>query len=85
MLIEDGRGAAALIEARRHERGIGVAELTRRIGVDGKRLWYVLRGQREMRVDEFVKLCAFFNMGLGCFIDRSTVERLRSMQSFRDI
>ena len=43
MLIEDSRDAAALIEARRHERGIGVAELARRIGVDGKRLWYVSR------------------------------------------
>ncbi len=82
MLIEDSRDAAALIEARRHERGIGVAELARRIGVDGKKLWYVLHGQREMRVDEFVRLCAFFNMGLGCFIDGSTVERLRTSQPF---
>ena len=82
MLIEDSRDAAALIEARRHERGIGVAELSRRIGMNGKRLWYVLHGQRGLRVDEFVKVCAFFYMGLGCFIDGSTVERLRTSQPF---
>lgn len=65
MLMADGRKAALLIESKRQERGIGVAELARRIGVDGKRLWYVLHGQREMRVEELIKLCAFFNLGLG--------------------
>ena len=74
----------AAIEAARAERGISVAELARRIGVDRKRLWYVLNGQREMRVDEFIKLCAFFNLGLGCFIDRATVEDLRSPQPHRE-
>ena len=84
MLMADGRKAALLIESKRQERGIGVAELAHRIGVDGKRLWYVLHGQREMRVEEFIKLCAFFNLGLGCFMDRATVERLRSSQPFRE-
>lgn len=42
---------------KRQERGISIAELARRIGIDKKRLWYVLNGQREMRVDEFLKLC----------------------------
>lgn len=74
----------AIIEITREDRGIGVAELARRIGIDGKRLWYVLHGQREMRVEEFIKLCAFFNLGLGCFIDKATVERLRSSQPFRE-
>lgn len=68
----------AAIEAARAERGISVAELARRIGVDRKRLWYVLNGQREMRVDEFIRLCVFFDLGLGRFIDRATVEDLRS-------
>ncbi len=72
------------IELKRKDRGISVAELARRIGMDGKRLWYVLHGQREMRVEEFIKLCAFFDLGLGCFIDRATVERLRSSQPFRE-
>lgn len=72
------------MDSARQLRGISCAELARRSGVDGKRLWYVLHGQREMRVDEFVKLCAFFNLGLGCFIDRATVERLRSSQPFHE-
>ena len=75
--------ARGIIEKAREDRGISIAELARRIGVNGKRLWYVLNGQREMRVDEFVKLCAFFNLGMGRFIDRATVERLRSSCSYR--
>lgn len=75
--------ARGIIEKAREDRGISIAELARRIGVDGKRLWYVLNGQREMRVDEFIKLCAFFDLGLGRFIDRATVERLRSPCPYR--
>ena len=52
------------MDSARQLRGISCAERARRIGVDGKRLWCVLHGQREMRVDEFVKLCAFFNLSL---------------------
>lgn len=74
----------AAFETARAERGISVAELARRIGVDRKRLWYVLNGQREMRVDEFIRLCAFFGLGLGCFIDRATVEDLRSPHPHRE-
>lgn len=73
-----------VIEESRALRGISVAELARRIGVDRKRLWYVLNGQREMRVDEFIRLCAFFDLGLGCFIDRATVEDLRSPHPRRE-
>lgn len=62
MPIAGSREVAALIESKRRGRGISVTELARRIGVDGKRLWYVLHGQREMRVDELVKLCAFFDL-----------------------
>lgn len=72
-----------IIEDARIARGISVAELGRRAGIDGKRLWYVLNGQREMRVDEFIKLCAFFDLGLGRFIDRATVEQLRSPHPYR--
>lgn len=84
MPIAGSREVAALIESKRRGRGISVAELARRIGVDGKRLWYVLNGQREMRVDEFIKLCAFFDLGLGRFIDKATVERLRSSPPYRE-
>lgn len=66
------------IENARCMRGITVAELARRIGVGRKRLWYVLNGQREMRVDEFLKLCVFFSMGLGSFINWEQVENIRN-------
>ena len=84
MLEGGSQKAALLLESKRQERGISVAELARWIGVDRKRLWYVLNGQREMRVDEFIRLCAFFDLGLGCFIDRATVEDLRSPHPRRE-
>ena len=51
-------------------RGIPVAELARRVGVDGKRLWRVLNGERAMRADEFVRLCAELEVGLGVNLPR---------------
>lgn len=66
----------ARIERARQERGISVAELARRVGVDRKRLWYVLNGQRSMHVDEFVRLCAVMNMGLGCFLTKEMAAGL---------
>ena len=60
---------AARMEQARWERGISVAELSRRIGVDRKRLWRVLNGERAMRADEFVRLCAELRVGLSCFTD----------------
>lgn len=64
------------VELARRVRGISVAELARRIGVDRKRLWRVLNGQRAMRVDEFVKLCAFFGLGIKSFIPKArTAQR----------
>ena len=55
------------IERARQDRSISVAELARRIDVGRKRLWYVLNGQRAMRADEFVKLCASWDPpGLSC-------------------
>ena len=52
----------ARIERARQDRGISVAELARRMGVDRKRLWYVLNGQHPMHVDEFVRLCAVIDV-----------------------
>lgn len=66
----------ARIERARQDRGISVAELARRIDVDRKRLWYVLNGQRSMHVDEFVRLCAVLNMGLGCFLTKEMAAGL---------
>ena len=66
----------ARMERARQDRGISVAELGRRIGVDRKRLWYVLNGKRSMHVDEFVRLCAVMNMGLGCFLTKEMAAGL---------
>ena len=73
-----GRHVVEQIERAREYRGISVAELARRIGVDRKRLWRVLNGQREMRVGEFLKLCVFFDMGLDRFVTQEDVKRIRS-------
>lgn len=54
--------------------GISVAELARRIDVDRKRLWYVLNGQREMRVDEFLKICIALRLDPRRFISRDMVD-----------
>lgn len=61
---------------KRQERGISIAELARRIGIDKKRLWYVLNGQREMRVDEFLKLCVALRIDPRSFITREVVEQI---------
>ncbi len=58
------------IEQLRLTRGISIAELARRTNIDKKRLWYVLNGQRDMRVDEFLKLyeehpVLYVNRGIG--------------------
>lgn len=58
---------AARMEQARWERGISVAELARRIDVDRKHLWRVLNGERAMRADEFVRLCAELGVGLAAF------------------
>lgn len=59
---------AARMEEARWRRGIPVAELARRVDVDGKRLWRVLNGERAMGADEFVRLCAEHEVGLGRFL-----------------
>lgn len=61
---------------KRQEGGISIAELARRIGIDKKRLWYVLNGQREMRVDEFLKLCVALRIDPRSFVTREVVEQI---------
>ena len=71
------QGIISTIESARMDRGISVAELARRIGMDRKRLWHVLNGRRKMRVDEFLKLCIFFDMGLGRFVTPEQVAHIQ--------
>ena len=58
----------------RLERGMSVAELGRRTGIDKKRLWHILDGQREMRVDEFLKLCIALRMDPRSFVTREMID-----------
>ena len=77
MVDDEGRIVMRLEQARAY-RGISVAELARRVGVDRKRLWRVLNGERAMRVDEFVRLCVFFGMGIGAFATADLIREIRS-------
>lgn len=70
---------AARMDAVRERRGISVAELARRVGIDGKRLWYVLGGgNRAMRADEFVRLCAVLDLEIYHFLTRTQAKELRA-------
>ena len=77
MVDDEGRIVMRLEQARAY-RGISVAELARRVGVDRKRLGRVLNGERAMRVDEFVRLCVFFGMGIGAFATADLMREIRS-------
>lgn len=64
------------MEEARDARGISVAELARRASIDRKRLWYILDGQRQMRADEFIRLCAVMNLDMGFFLTNEMKEEL---------
>lgn len=68
--------AAEVIDYVRRARGVSVAELARRIDVDRKRLWCVLKGRREMRVDEFLALCVALRVDPRAFIAAKTVREI---------
>lgn len=68
--------AAEKIDFVRRERGIPVAELARRIGADRKRLWRVLNGKREMKVDEFLALCVALRIDPRDFIGAKMVREI---------
>lgn len=53
---------------------MSIAELSRRTNIDKKRLWYVLNGQREMRVEEFLKLCIALRTDPHSFVTREMVD-----------
>lgn len=56
---------------------MSVAELGRRALIDRKRLWYILDGQRQMRADEFVRVCAVLNLGLRNFLTPAIADEMR--------
>ena len=67
---------AIRMEAVREACGISVAELARRSSIDRKRLWYNLDGQRQMRADEFIRLCVVMNVDMGFFLTSEMREEL---------
>ncbi len=66
------------MSALRLMRGLSVAELARRTNIEKKRLWYILDGQREMRVDEFLKLCVALGVDPRKFVTREIVDEVAS-------
>ena len=70
------RAVFVVLECRRRKAGMSVAELARRCGIDRKRLWYVLDGQREMRVDEFLKLCVALRIDPRSFVTKEMIEEV---------
>ena len=68
--------ALGIMENKRSAMGMSVAELSRRTNINKKRLWYVLNGQREMRIDEFLKLCVALRLDPRSFVTREMVEEV---------
>ena len=54
--------------------GLSIAELARRTDIDKKRLWYILDGQREMRAEEFLKLCVALRIDPRSFVTREMID-----------
>lgn len=79
--MEHSKLIAVRIEEARSERGMSVAELGRRALIDRKRLWYILDGQRQMRADEFVRVCAVLNLGLRNFLTPAIADEMRRASS----
>lgn len=71
----------AIIERAREERGMSIAELSRRSLIERKRLWYILHGERILRADEFVRLCIVMNLGFKYFATPELIELLRAHSS----
>lgn len=75
--VEHSKLIVVRIEEVRCERGMSIAELGRRSLIDRKRLWYILDGQRQMRADEFVRVCVVLNLGLRNFLTPDIAEEMR--------
>ena len=75
--VEHSKLIVVRIEEVRCERGMSIAELGRRALIDRKRLWYILDGQRQMRADEFVRVCAVLNLGLRTFLTPEIADDMK--------
>lgn len=73
-MVKRSASIIAVFERKRSSFGMSVAELARRCDINRKRLWYVLNGQREMRVEEFLKLCVALKLNPWSFVTREMIE-----------
>lgn len=56
-----------LVCAKVKERGISIAELARRTGINDDRLRRVLKGKRTMKASEFISLCLELEISISDF------------------
>ncbi len=75
---DDNLGITKKCDEIRGKIGMSIAELARRIGIDRKRLWYVLNGHRELRVDEFLKICIALRVDPRRFITLDMVQNVHN-------
>lgn len=59
--------AYEVIALEKKKRGITLAELARRVGMDDELLRRSLNGHRKLRADEFIRLCLELGLALGDF------------------
>ena len=59
--------AYEVIDAEVQERGISIAELSRRVGIDSELLRRSLTGNRKIGADEFIALCEELQLGIADF------------------
>lgn len=66
--MEHARYIVEQLELARKERGISIAELARRSDIPVKRLGYIFNDDRQLRADEFVRLCIVLGMPMTAFV-----------------
>ena len=55
------------LETARSERGITKSELARRAEMEPRRLMLILEGKRQLRADEFIRVCGVVDIPLNAF------------------
>ena len=58
------------------DRGLKIKAVSEKTGINYQRLQTCIRGQREMRIDEYLALCAFFSLDPRGYREE-TVEKAR--------
>ena len=78
--MEHGNFIVGRIRDAREMRGIPIAELARRTEIDESHLGKALRGKRDLKADELVRLCYALELkDLVAFIPKDTLKRLATL------